>query len=130
MIRRPPRSTLFPYTTLFRSVPAITEDNTTNDHYIVEDWNSTAGQLRMSRVTGTQAAATLVVGYQFPQSQYSWRFNSPLIAGSGGYLPQRQQNVLAPSGNRPTANDSRIQNAVLRNGTLWTTHTVMLARTL
>src|SRR2546430_12197937 len=26
MIRRPPRSTLFPYTTLFRSVPAFAED--------------------------------------------------------------------------------------------------------
>src|SRR2546428_10258652 len=26
MIRRPPRSTLFPYTTLFRSVAGITED--------------------------------------------------------------------------------------------------------
>lgn len=112
----------------FTFVPAITEDNTTNDHYIVEDWDSTAGQLRLSRVTGTQAAATLIVGYQFPQSTNSWRFNSALIAGSGGYLPQRQQNIYAPSGNRPTANDSRIQNAVLRNGTLWTTHTVMLAR--
>src|SRR5256885_8826411 len=26
MIRRPPRSTLFPYTTLFRSIPAISTD--------------------------------------------------------------------------------------------------------
>src|SRR2546430_11925999 len=26
MIRRPPRSTLFPYTTLFRSLPALGED--------------------------------------------------------------------------------------------------------
>src|SRR2546425_9486045 len=29
MIRRPPRSTLFPYTTLFRSVPAWSPDGTT-----------------------------------------------------------------------------------------------------
>src|SRR3712207_8890827 len=27
MIRRPPRSTLFPYTTLFRSIPLTTETN-------------------------------------------------------------------------------------------------------
>src|SRR5260221_14609947 len=27
MIRRPPRSTLFPYTTLFRSIDAITEEH-------------------------------------------------------------------------------------------------------
>src|SRR5689334_24447649 len=28
MIRRPPRSTLFPYTTLFRSVPQMSDDPT------------------------------------------------------------------------------------------------------
>ncbi len=113
----------------FTYVPAITEDNTTDPEYITEDWDSTSGQLRMTQVTGPQAAPVLTVGYQFPQSPYSWRFNSTLIAGSGGYVPQRQQNVYLPSGSRPTANDSRIQNAVLRNGSFWTTHTVMLART-
>src|SRR3989454_1482875 len=35
MIRRPPRSTLFPYTTLFRSVRAVASDYTTYDW---EDW--------------------------------------------------------------------------------------------
>lgn len=113
----------------FTFVPAITEDNTTEVEYITEDWDSGFGQLRMTRVEGPAAAPVIVVGYQFPQSPYSWRFNSALISGSGGYLPQRQQNVYAPSGNRPTANDSRIQNAVYRNGSFWTTHTVMLART-
>lgn len=112
----------------FTYVPAITEDNTTNDEYLTEDWDSGSGQLRMTKVTGTQVAPVLTVGYQFPQSTYAWRFNSSLIAGSGGYLPQRQQNVFLQSGSRPTANDSRIQNAVLRNGSFWTTHTVFLAR--
>src|SRR3989442_15284700 len=32
MIRRPPRSTLFPYTTLFRSVNAITKSGTNKFH--------------------------------------------------------------------------------------------------
>src|SRR3712207_7642316 len=32
MIRRPPRSTLFPYTTLFRSVGALTKDEA-HDHF-------------------------------------------------------------------------------------------------
>ena len=114
----------------FTYVPAITETNADTDHYIVEDWDSGAGQLRMTRLSGTAAAPTLTVGYQFPQAPYSWRFNSSLISGTGGYVPQRQQNIYAPSGTRPTANDSRIQNAVLRNGTFWTTHTVMLARTV
>ena len=112
----------------FTMVPAITETNADTDHYVVEDWDSTAAQLRLSKITGPQAAPALTVGYQFPQSPYSWRFNGSLVAGSGGYLPQRQQNIYLPSGNRPTANDSRIQNAVLRNGSLWTVHTVMLAR--
>jgi hypothetical protein len=112
----------------FTYVPAITEDNLTNDEYVVEDWDSQSGQLRMTKVTGTQATPALTVGYQFPQSPYSWRFNSSLISGSGGYAPQRQQNVFLPSGTRPTTNDSRIQNAVLRNGSLWTTHGVGLAR--
>lgn len=112
----------------FTYVPAITEDNLTNDEYLVEDWDSGFGQLRMTKVTGTQVAPVLTVGYQFPQSAYSWRFNSSLIAGTGGYAPQRQQNIFAPSGTRPTTNDSRIQNAVLRNGSFWTTHGVGLAR--
>src|SRR2546430_10555572 len=37
MIRRPPRSTLFPYTTLFRSVPGVTTeelDRLCHDHIV------------------------------------------------------------------------------------------------
>src|SRR3712207_8564853 len=34
MIRRPPRSTLFPYTTLFRSVPLLRRDSSTADTMI------------------------------------------------------------------------------------------------
>jgi hypothetical protein len=114
----------------FSYSPAVTEDNTTNDQYMAEDWDSTAAQLRMTRVQGTVLAPTLDVGYQFPQSPYSWRFNASLISGSGGYVPQRQQNIYLPSGNRPHANDSRIsENTVLRNGSFWAAHHVMLART-
>ncbi|MEP6719527.1 MAG: hypothetical protein ABJB21_10300, partial [bacterium] len=112
----------------FTYVPAITEDNTTEEEYLTEDWDSQFGQLRMTKITGPQAAPVVTVGYQFPQSTYSWRFNSSLIAGTGGYAPQRQQNIFLPSGTRITTNDSRIQNAVLRNGSFWTTHAVGLAR--
>src|SRR2546422_5105890 len=34
MIRRPPRSTLFPYTTLFRSAPLLGSDNRSFDYQI------------------------------------------------------------------------------------------------
>ncbi len=110
----------------FTMVPSIAEDNTSSTLYLAEDWDSTAAQLRLSRITGTPAAPVLTVGYQFPQSANSWRFDAPIIGTSGGYLLQRQQNAYLISGNRPTANDSRLQNAVLRNGSLWTVHHVML----
>jgi hypothetical protein len=113
----------------FTMVPHVDEGNASGAQFLIEDWDSTAAQLRISKLTGTAAAPVLTVGTQFPQSLNSWRFNASLIAGSGGYVPQRQQNIYLPSGSRPTANDSRIQNAVLRNGSLWTVHHVMVAAT-
>ncbi len=117
----------------FTMAPTLVEDNTTDEVYMVEDWDNIAGQLRLSKVTGTPAAPVLTVGTQFPQSTNSWMFNAARIttAGtqSGGYLPQRQLAANLPSGTRIMANDSRIQNSVLRNGSLWCTHTVMLAAT-
>jgi len=126
----------------FTMAPTIVEDNTSDTIYMVEDWDSTAGQLRLSKITGTAAAPAITVGTQFPQSANSWRFdavrisnkttattNGTTVTSSGGYLPQRQQSAHLPSGTRVMANDSRIQNAVLRNGTLWCTHTVMLSAT-
>lgn len=113
----------------FTIAPAITEDNTTETTYMVEDWDNTAGQLRLSKITGTPTAPVLTVGTQFPQSANSWRFDARRIGTSGGYAPQRQQAAHLPSGGRIQTNDSRIQNSVLRNGTLWTAHTVMLAAT-
>src|SRR5947208_10066782 len=37
MLRRPPRSTLFPYTTLFRSVPRLREPGRDADHVLLRD---------------------------------------------------------------------------------------------
>jgi hypothetical protein len=111
----------------FTMAPATTEDNTTNTEYLVEDWDSTAAQLRLSKITGTAAAPVLTVATQFPQSPNSWRFNAARIGTTGGYAPQRQQSAHLTSGSRIMTNDSRIQNAVFRNGSLWTTHTVMLS---
>ncbi|HET6862635.1 MAG TPA: lamin tail domain-containing protein, partial [Pyrinomonadaceae bacterium] len=60
----------------------------------------------------------------------SWQFNAGITpGGSGGYMLQRQQAAYLTSGTRPAANDSRIQNAVFRNGSLWATHTVLLSTT-
>ncbi len=121
----------------FTMVPAITEDNTTTTEYLIEDWDSTAAQLRLTKLTGIVSTPAITVGTQFPQSTFSWRFNALRLAASGaatagasgGYMPQRQQSADLVSGTRIMANDSRIQNAVFRGGTLWTTHTVMVAAT-
>src|SRR2546430_6063510 len=53
MIRRPPRSTLFPYTTLFRSVPPG-EERTPVDHHVdlgraVRDRAPRVGELGLQR---------------------------------------------------------------------------------
>src|SRR2546421_6674194 len=45
MIRRPPRSTLFPYTTLFRSVPFQLEVPVTHVEVSVGDWRSSLYRL-------------------------------------------------------------------------------------
>src|SRR3712207_7846231 len=54
MIRRPPRSTLFPYTTLFRSPPGITQ-NIVWCAYV-----SRAGKMRL-RIANPQTDASVVV---------------------------------------------------------------------
>ncbi|HEX8072422.1 MAG TPA: lamin tail domain-containing protein, partial [Pyrinomonadaceae bacterium] len=113
----------------FTMAPTVNEENTTPVMYMAEDWDNIAGQLRLTKITGTPSAPVLTVGTQFPQSPFSWQFNAARIATSGGYAPQKDQIAFAPSTQRLMTNDSRIQNAVLRNGTLWTTHTVMLAAT-
>jgi hypothetical protein len=111
----------------FTMAPSINEDNTTNVQYLVEDWDNVAAQLRLSKMSGTAAAPILTVGTQFPQSTNSWASNATRIASSGGYAPQRQQSANLVSGTRIMTNDSRIQNAVYRGGSLWCTHTVMLS---
>src|SRR3712207_8662572 len=45
MIRRPPRSTLFPYTTLFRSLPNLsTAANSSGQAYAISDEGYVAGE--------------------------------------------------------------------------------------
>ena len=122
----------------FTMAPAVTEDNTTDTEYMVEDWDGPAGQLRVSKITGTPSTPAITVGTQFPQSANSWRFDASRIGTanncggtcSGGYAPQRQQSANLPSGSRIHTNDSRIQNSVLRNGKLWTVHHVMVSASL
>src|SRR3712207_8144482 len=52
MIRRPPRSTLFPYTTLFRSIPDFVAWSTKHYRDEVQEWVSRHGQSLPSVVYG------------------------------------------------------------------------------
>jgi hypothetical protein len=112
-------------------VPAVVEDNTTENLYLAQQWNPTSGQIRVSKIAPTSATnitPVLSPGTQFPSSPFSWDSNAEILSGGrAGYLPQRQQEAVLPSGNRIMANDSRIQNAVQRNGSLWFVHHVMLS---
>src|SRR3712207_7788350 len=50
MIRRPPRSTLFPYTTLFRSLlSTVPSAMIFDDHDVHDDWNTSAAWVRQVR---------------------------------------------------------------------------------
>src|SRR2546422_6311504 len=70
MIRRPPRSTLFPYTTLFRSHRAVTSSTTTS-----------AGAPGLSEPPGNRSAAAGAVLIRAIRDRKSTRLNS-----SHGYI--------------------------------------------
>lgn len=114
----------------FTESPSITEDNTTPNVYLVSDWDATAAQLRISKISGPVGAPVLTVGTQIPQSLNSWRFNATRIGTTGGYNPQKDTATYTVNTTaRMMANDSRMQNVVLRNGNLWCVHHVMVATT-
>src|SRR3712207_7124421 len=52
MIRRPPRSTLFPYTTLFRSLPTLTYHEAVPGHHFQVTIAREAGELPLYRRAG------------------------------------------------------------------------------
>src|SRR3712207_7008995 len=67
MIRRPPRSTLFPYTTLFRSPMNPPTDSSTPHHRTLLSVEAAAHQLSIGRTTmyallKTRAIASIKVG--------------------------------------------------------------------
>ena len=112
----------------FTMAPAVSEDNTSTTVYMAEDWDSTAAQLRLSKITGAVGSPVLTVGTQIPQSPNSWRFNATRIGTTGGYVPQRDTSTYTVNTTaRMMANDSRLGTApVFRNGSLWCAHHVML----
>src|SRR3712207_7749708 len=72
MIRRPPRSTLFPYTTLFRSARAADDCTGTSSATSA----TAGGGIRAGRSGGTGRGGRLVVCLIHPQDRKSTRLNS------------------------------------------------------
>src|SRR5687767_15343541 len=67
MIRRPPRSTLFPYTTLFRSAKSIAEIQPHLESY---DWKVRAHAADDLGETGDAKAVPLLVEALYDESQF------------------------------------------------------------
>src|SRR5690625_5949280 len=63
MIRRPPRSTLFPYTTLFRSEPRVSSTRLcANEHQApAMDKDSTKGDRKSTRLNSSHVAISYAV---------------------------------------------------------------------
>ena len=99
----------------FTMVPAITYDTNLNRIYLLEDFDNTIGQLRLSTITGAIGSEILTTGTATPTSASNWDFG-----GVGDFMPQ------LGSAHKIDGGDSRIQNLVYRNGSLWTTHAVFL----
>lgn len=93
--------------------PVETYDNTTETLYVIQRWNSGAGQLRIYTITGTPVAPTFTATSLFPTST-GWSTTAVAAPQSGG------------AAITITNNDSRLQRTVLRNGSVWAAHTIFL----
>src|SRR2546429_9299396 len=88
MIRRPPRSTLFPYTTLFRSVTGL---------HLTDEVRARAGTEAMTIVTIDRHAGFVVSDCPVETDRKSTRLNS-----SHGYISYavfclKKKTILAPA---------------------------------
>ncbi len=100
-------------------VPAVTYDNSLSTLYLIQDWNGNSagsGYLRLYTITGAVGSEVVTLGV-FVVTANPWQSSS---STSGDFAPQMG------TANKIAANDSRIQNVVYRNGSLWTTHSIFL----
>src|SRR3989475_13149197 len=102
MIRRPPRSTLFPYTTLFRSRARVTEQPPEAPHARV----AVARQEHESRALAEQqAAAPAVEGPHAVPRERPERVEAAHDEAAEDVVPSRddQGRRVRPQGSRPAA---------------------------
>src|SRR3712207_8247132 len=94
MIRRPPRSTLFPYTTLFRSVTLLLEGLTDLDQQLGHTWQGYLQGLAhaVRRIAVDHPAAFPLVATRHPDRK-STRLNSSHANISYAVFCLKQNNV-------------------------------------
>jgi len=56
----------------FTQYPAVTYDNTIATEYLLELWNGSIGQLRLSKITGSVGSEVLTTGIAFPATGAIW----------------------------------------------------------
>src|SRR5258708_37956829 len=101
MIRRPPRSTLFPYTTLFRSIRQRVADHVEHLGRNLQRLHEDTGRLRLIPTVALwifleravrDAAQTLGKRVRFDPGSRTPRLATPVVAGQPeAYLPLRRQ---------------------------------------
>src|SRR5438270_8178989 len=96
MIRRPPRSTLFPYTTLFRSFPTVVS-NFSNDRNL-QGFQKRTGRAEMKQ---TQHA-------RFALDRKSTRLNSSHSQISYAVFCLKKKKKKKKKDNKQTKNDQRV----------------------
>jgi hypothetical protein len=100
----------------FTQYPAVTYDNTIATEYLLELWNGSIGQLRLSKITGSVGSEVLTTGIAFPATGAIWQEN----AGVTNFAPQ------LGSASKIDLDDARILNCVYRNGAVWAAQTIYL----
>lgn len=95
--------------------PAVTHDNGLGPEYLVEDWDGSNGQLRVSSINGVIGNETLNTGISFPTTAAIWQ-----AGGFGDNAPQKDSDRTIDTG------DSRILNCVYHKGSLWCAQTGFL----
>jgi hypothetical protein len=99
----------------FTLAPAQTYDNTLATLYLVEDWDGSVGQLRVSAITGAVGAEVLTVGTALPTTTHRWDY-----LASDDFAPQLGATRGIDAG------DSRILSCSYRNGSLWVAQTAFV----
>lgn len=105
-----------PSTQAFSVAPAQTHDNLLATMYLVEEWDGSFGQLRVSTITGPVGNESLAIGTAYPTVTNQWEtYNIPDNLG-----PQFGINQGVDLG------DTRVQTCRYRDGSLWVTQNAHL----